>query len=245
MKNKIVLITILTVLFITITGCGKEQNNFQKENNNDIYKSEELNKEEKFKINPFKLDAVYISWSGIIDPVTEIGISDARYFEVNPKYKEENLTENSEIDIIVLASINSLDDGEKDLELPKSIYKSYIPSNVLNLKLKIAQTTEDTICEINDYNKKITRLLGRYECGRTFKSDDILFAGSGESKYIAGVFSVKYHYYKQALKDDSDIELNWDNKYTLKFKASQIIKENSLSSINSDLKKRNLLNNKS
>ena len=226
MKKKILSILLIGVMVIGLTGCGT--------------KSNQETKEEVSKENPFKIDAVYLSETGTYDPIDN-GITVERYFELNPKEKLENLGNNDKVSIFVFASLNSLKESDKDIKIPESVYQSSIPSNVLQIKLNISDYSYNTNFEINDFNKKMSSHFPKYESGRTLKTDDVLYAKSDDSKYIVGLFFVKYHDYKEAIDNNSEIELNWNDEYKATFNAKDIVIKGCLTEIGNDLKEKGLI----
>lgn len=190
-------------------------------------------------VNPFVLDGAYYCLTGIFDP-SAYDLTIEEYFERNPQNKEENLKDNDDVTIFFFASLNSLEDGKEDLTIPPSQISDFV-GIYLNLKLTIEGNEYETEYELNNTNKRFSQHWSKYQDGETLDTNDILYAGGGESKHIASYFSVRYHDYKEAIANNSEITLNWTDRYTITFNASEIEKQDSLTTISEKLKEKGLI----
>ena len=243
MKKVIALLLALSVVF-ALVGCSStpaEETNTAKPTETTPVETESQTIEptQEATINPFVLDGDYYCLTGIQDP-SKYNLTVEEYLEKNPQYKEENLKDNDEIVIFVFASLNSFEDGKEDLKLPLSRYEKTL-GTFLDLKLTIEGNEYSTGYELNNTDNKFSQHWGKYEDGKTLDTNDILYAGGGESKHIASYFSVRYHDYKEAIEKNADITLNWSDTYTITFNASEIEKQDSLTTISQRLKEKGVI----
>lgn len=206
-----------------------------------------VNKEaQQAEPNPFQIDAVYFCLSGTSDPA-DYGITTEQYFERNPKEQEENLTDNDTIFLYVFASLHSLENGKKDVQIPSSYYDRSLPGNILLTKLYYDSYVCGSAYEANNLVKnRLSKHWSKYEDGKSLKTSDILFAGSNESRFIVSQFSIKYHFYKQAIEDNTEFNLVWQDakngfSHKTTFNGKDIEKKTTLTEIENSLKEKGLI----
>lgn len=243
--KKVLIGVLALVMILGLVGCSSstpsEETNTAKPTETTPVETESQTPEptQEATINPFVLDGAYYCLTGIQDP-SKYGLTVEEYLEKNPQMKEENLKDNDEITIFVFASLNSLEDGKEDLTIPLSMLDSFI-GKYLNLRLTINGYEYKTGYELNNTDNKFSQHWDKYKDGKTLDTNDILYAGGGESKHIASYFSVRYHDYKEAIEKNAEITLNWADTYTITFNASEIEKEESLTTISQRLKEKGLI----
>lgn len=197
--------------------------------------------EESNTVNPFVINGVYYSEAGCTDPA-EYGITVEEYFEKNPQLKEDALDNNDSVWIYIFASLNSLEEGQENLILPKSQYDSFLNGNALPLTLFIGDDFRySTSYELNDRNNKMSKFWDVYKSGSNLNDSYILYKGSGDCQKIVGLFVVKYYDYKKAVEDNKEISLVWGN-YKATYNGENIIKKSDMKAISQDLQEKGLLN---
>lgn len=178
----------------------------------------------------FKLDGIYYSQTGIIDP-SKYGITVEESLERNPGRLEENMADDDEIDLFVFATLYAADANGANLYLP-SVRSGDLIGDDLALELKIGNKSYDTIYQVNDYENRISKFFDGYDDGLSSLTEDkVLEAGSGDCAQISGLFSVEYGVYKEAIANNTEIILDWGGRYTIAFSGQDIVKIGSVSQI--------------
>ena len=240
------LIIFIAIVIIAIVGIVVFTSNNGTPGENGANKGTQQAEEKKDEPNPFKIDAVYCCLSGSNDPA-DYGITTEQYFERNPQMKEENLKDNDTITLYVFASLNSLESGQKDVNIPSSYYDRSLPGNTLITNIYYDNYTNGTSYEWNNsVNNRLAKHWNKYKDGKTLKTSDILFAGSNESRYIVSQFNIKYHFYKQAIENNTEFKLVWKDSnnsfsYQATFNGKDIEKQNTLTEIENSLKTKGLI----
>lgn len=183
----------------------------------------------------FKVDGAYYPEARLYNPA-DYGLSEEGYFDVNPQEREEYMTDNDEIWILVFASLGCLGEGGGDLTLPVSEYHDTLPGDVLPLTLTV---NEDTILstnyEFNDTDGELTALWNDYKSGPNLDTDFILYEGGSDTAKIVGAFLVKYHDYRVAKEEGQEWTLTWGD-YSTTFNANDVVKKGSILSVSDAIK---------
>lgn len=172
----------------------------------------------------FSLDGLYYCVTGSLDP-SRYNLTISEFLNRNPQLLEENLNEDDEIDLFVFATLNASNEDGADLYLPNKT-----DNGELALELKIGNNSYNTAFKINDIDDRMSKFFDGYDDGY-YSTENVLKAGSGDSAEIAGLFSVEYGVYKEAVDSNAEIALSWGGRYTITANAKDIVKIDSISSI--------------
>lgn len=172
----------------------------------------------------FVLDGLYYSETGALDP-SRYNLTADEFLKKNPQLLEENLKEDDEIDLFVFATLNASNKDGADLYLPNKA-----DNGELALELKIGNKSYNTIFKINDIDRRMSKFFDGYDDGY-YSTENALKAGSDDSAEIAGLFSVEYGIYKEAVEANAEVTLSWGGKYTITANAKDIVKTGSVSTI--------------
>ena len=239
-KISIISIIILPLLFIC-TACGNDTKKNNKTGNNEKIKEE---------VNPLTIDAVYISELGTFIPEDNDSKSE-NYLKDHPEYNLEHKDSNNNIVMFVFATLKSLSAGENDLKMPPLKLETSFKTNSLETYILYDGNKYSNSLDINNRDGEYTKYLGNYKTAKGFKSDYILYAGENESIKIASYFYVKYHDYKEAIKNNNSFRFVWGSsdknpsskfaRYENNFDSKDIIIKESLYTINKDLKEKGFI----